>query len=166
MIIVSREGERRERRQGDRRPGIQRRDQLPQRRCTSGEAVRIGRNPHSLENQTRENSARPLAVECSNYCPGHGMADPEAAASVTQKPASAARHPVQLTCADPGRHGPGSCNEGVPILRSRARVEDAEEVVAENDVPDTQRTEPSRDLISKGGGFFTGHRDQRRRRSI
>jgi hypothetical protein len=81
-------------------------------------------------------------------------------------PSSATRHPVQLTSPNPGRHSPGSCNEGVSIQRSSARVEDAEEVVAEDHFPDTQRTEPCRDLISEGGGFFTGHRDQRQRRSI
>jgi len=166
MIIVSREGEWRELRQGDGRPGVQRRGQLPQRLCTSGEVVRMGSNPHSLENETRERRARPLAVERRHYCPGHSMSDPEAAASITQKPASATRHPVQLTSPDPGRRSPGSCNEGVSIQRSSARVEDAEEVVAEDHFPDTQRTEPCRDLISEGGGFFTGHRDQRQRRSI
>jgi hypothetical protein len=43
-------------------------------------------------------------------------------------------------------------------------VEDAEQVVIQDDSIDTQRSEPVRDLLSKVGGLFACHRDQTQRR--
>jgi hypothetical protein len=92
------------------------------------------------------------------------VSDPEAATRVTEKPTVTARHVVQPASTDPGRYSSGACDQGVSVLRGSSGVEDAEQIVFEDHLADTQRGESARDLPSKGSRFLAGHRKQRQRR--
>jgi hypothetical protein len=92
------------------------------------------------------------------------MPDPETAACVTEKPTFAAGHTVQPAAADSCRYSPGSGDKGVSVRRGSSGVEHAEQIVLEDHLADTQRSEPARDLLSKGSGLLAGHRKQGQRR--
>ena len=92
------------------------------------------------------------------------MSDPEAAARVTEQPAPATHYAVQLASADPRRHGSCTSDQGVSVLCGGPRVEHGEQVVLEDNLSDAERSEPGHNLLSKGGGFFAGHRNQGHRR--
>ena len=88
------------------------------------------------------------------------MSDPEAAARVTKKPAATANHPVQPASADPGSHRSRARDKGVSVLSCSSGVEHPEQIVLQDHLVDTQRSEAGEDLLSKGSGLFAGHRNQ------
>ncbi len=92
------------------------------------------------------------------------MSDPEAAACVTEKPAATANHSVQPASADPGSNSSRSRDQGVSVQRCSSGVEHAEQIVLQDHLADTQRSEPVRDLLSKGSGLLAGHGKQGQRR--
>jgi hypothetical protein len=157
---MGREGKWRELGQGNWRPGIEGRDQLPQRLCTAGRRDYVGLNPHRIQYEAGQCSVLALAIEGSDHGPSYGMPDPKTTARVTEQPPPAACDPVQPASADPGCHGSCPRDQGVAIQRRSPRVKDAEQVVPEHDLGQTQRSETARDLLSKGGGFLAGHGDQ------
>ena len=88
------------------------------------------------------------------------MSDPEAAARITEKPtlppATRSSRPARILAATV----PVPAIKSVTVPRGSPGVEDAEQVVIQDDLADTQRSEPVRDLLSKVGGLFARHRDQ------
>jgi hypothetical protein len=88
------------------------------------------------------------------------MPDPEAAPGVTEKPTLSTHDPIQPIAADPGRHSSRPCDQGVPVPGGSPGVEDTEQVVLKDDLGDAQRSELAGDLLFKGRGFLSSHRNQ------
>jgi hypothetical protein len=125
-IFMGREGEWRELGQGDWRPGIEGRDQLPQGLCTASRRAHVGLNPHRLQHEASQCSVLPLPIEGGDRGPGHGMSDPEPAARITEEPTPAACDPIQPATADPRCHGSCPRDQGIAIQRRSSGVEDPE----------------------------------------
>ena len=107
-----------------------------------------------------------LALERSDHCSGNGMSNPETAAGVTKKPALATSHPVKPAGANPRSDSSRPSDERVPIPRRSPGMEDTEQVVFQDDVANTQCSEPAGDLRTKGGSLLAGHRNQGQGRSV
>ena len=164
---MGREGEWRELGQRYRRPGIQGRDQLPQRLCTSGDECRC--RPQSPSPPERGRSA-----QCPAPCPSSDATTARATACPIQKPPPASPRSQPWPPTTRSSLPPRILAATVPVPAIRAYPSSA--AVPEWNMPSrscsrTTSRIPSaasrpETCSSKGSGLLAGHRNQGQRRPL